>query len=178
MKKRFAAGKRALALAGLASLAVPVIAAAAMPAGSREAQTGVALPAEQYQGSVGFVTGGIGRTEAKLFERQASRHPLAIELLERHGKVDEFTADAIVKVADARGRTVLDARAGGPFMLVDLAPGRYWIQATLDNDTLKKSSVVVVRGRTSHATFEFPAHPTRVIHLSQREGVAEGGLGG
>jgi EamA domain-containing membrane protein RarD len=63
------------------------------------------------------------------FTPLASKHPLAIELLERTGKIDEFTAYAMVKISDTQGHTVLDAKADGPFMLVDLPPGRYSIQS-------------------------------------------------
>jgi len=116
------------------------------------------MPAQQHYGSVGYITGGVGEREARLFERQMSKHPLAIELLEHAGKAEEFTADAKVKIADRRGRTVLDAKADGPFMLVDLPPGRYSIVATLKHATLKKSAVVVTRNELARATFEFPAH--------------------
>src|SRR5438445_12552334 len=115
-------------------------------------------PAEQRQGAVGYITGGIGEREAKLFEQQMSKHSLAIELLEHPGKAEEFTADAKVKIADMHGHTVLDAKAGGPFMLVDLPPGRYSVVATLKHDTLKKSAVVVRHGKLARATFEFRAH--------------------
>jgi hypothetical protein len=136
-------GWRALAVAGLAAVALPAMAAASMPT-------------EEHQGSVGFITGGVGESQAKMFKRQLTKHPLAIELLQHAGKAEEFTADATVKITDQQGHTVLDAKADGPFMLVDLAPGRYSIQATLKNDTLKKHAVVVARNKTARATFEFP----------------------
>lgn len=135
---------RTLILAGLASAAFPVMA--------------MNMPAEQHRGSVSFVTGGVGETEARQFQRQLTRHPLAIEVLEHAGKAEEFTADARVKITDRHGHTVLNAETGGPFMLVDLAPGRYSIEATLKGHTLKKSSIVVAHNKTARATFEFPAH--------------------
>jgi hypothetical protein len=52
---------------------------------------------------------------------------------------------------------VLDTRASGPFLLVDLAPGRYSIVASLNQKTLRKSAVVVTRDKLARATFEFPA---------------------
>ena len=146
MSSKLKAGWMALAAAGLASISVPSMA------------TMVTMPAEQHQGAVGYITGGIGEREAKLFEQQMSKHSLAIELLEHAGKAEEFTADAKVKIADTHGHTVLDAKAGGPFMLVDLPPGRYSVVATLKHDTLKKSAVVVRHGKLARATFEFRAH--------------------
>ncbi len=135
----------------LASVALAVL------AGPASAAVKPMMPAEQYQGSVGYLTGGIGKSEAQAFEQQMGRHRLAIELLEHAGKAEEFTADARVKIVDARGRTVLDAEAAGPFMLVDLPPGRDSVVATLNHRTLKKRAVVVTQGQLARATFEFPA---------------------
>jgi len=148
MSSRLTAVSAAMAVAGLATVTVTVpVSAAVNPR----------MPAEQHQGSVEYVTGGIGKAEARLFERQMSRHRLAIELLEHAGRAEEFTADARVRITDARGRSVLDTKAAGPFLLVDLPPGRYSIIASLKNRTLKKSSVVVTHGKLARATFEFPA---------------------
>jgi hypothetical protein len=171
MKTQWIAGWRALALVGLAAVGLPAMAAP-------DTVGVVSLPVEQYQGPVGYVTGGIGQQEAKLFERQLNKHPLAIELLERAGKANEFTADAMVKIADRHGHTMLDARAGGPFMLVDLPPGRYSIQATLNDHTLRKSAVLITQSGTARATFEFPGLRAGRLRVSLLEGAAEGGLGG
>ena len=145
MKNAIKAAAAGLALAGAAMVAAPAPAAAAQ------------MPSEQHQGPVGYVSGGIGKGEAKLFERNMGQHRLAIELLERAGKAQEFTADAQVRIVDAQGRTVLDTKAAGPFVLVDLAPGRYSIFATLSGHQLRKSAVEVPRTGMARATFEFPA---------------------
>ena len=167
METKRISGWRALALAGLASVAVPVLAAAS-----------VNMPAEQYQGPVGYVTGGVGSAEAKLFEQQSSRHPLAIELLEHAGKANEFTADAMVKIADRHGQTVLDTKADGPFLLVDLPPGRYSIQARLNNQTLRKSSVMVAPDKTAREIFEFGSSRSARFLRTERQKVVDAGLGG
>jgi hypothetical protein len=144
MNPKLTAGWRALFSAGLVSMAVPAMAA-------------ISMPTEQYHGSVGYVTGGIGRREARLFENRLTDHPLAIELLEHAGKAEDFTANATVKIVDMHGHTVLDAKADGPFMLVDLPNGRYSITATLRDDTLRKSRVWIAHDKTARVTFEFPA---------------------
>jgi len=132
------------------------VAGAAMSTGPAAAAVSPPMPTEQHQGAVGYVSGGIGKAEARMFERQMGQYRLAIQLLEHAGKAEEFTADATVKIADVHGRTVLETRAQGPFMLVDLPPGRYSIVARLNNRTLKKSAVVVTRDKLARATFEFP----------------------
>jgi hypothetical protein len=161
MKTKLLAGWRVLAVVGLASVALPSM-----------AMTAMSMPAEQYRGSVGYVTGGIGEREANL-EHQLKSHPLAVELLEHAGKAEEFTANAMVRITDWHGHTVLDARAGGPFMLVDLPPGRYSIQATLAGDTLRKSHVWVTEVKTARATFEFPAGTDNWIPVRVRVASAD-----
>jgi hypothetical protein len=136
---------------------VPALAAVALAAlAGSAAAINTQMPAEQYEGSVGYITGGIGQAEAQAFERQMGRHRLAIELLEHAGRAEEFTADARVRIVDARGRKVLDTKAAGPFLLVDLPPGRYSVTATLKHRTLTKRAVVVTGDQLARATFEFP----------------------
>lgn len=132
-----------------AALSAPALAAhaAAMP-----------LPVERHQGDVGYLSGGVGEHEAGLFERAMRRHDVGIELLEHAGKKEEFTANALVRITNPGGQTVLDARAEGPFMLVDLPDGHYAVAATLNGQTLKKATLYVKRGELARATFEFPPH--------------------
>ena len=113
---------------------------------------------EQHYGQIAYATGGIGKAEAKQFESRMSSYPLAVEVLEKSGQTAEFTADADVKIADARGQTVFDAKMDGPFLLVDLPKGEYSVAASLDHKTLSERSVSVTPGHTAHATFEFPLH--------------------
>lgn len=115
-------------------------------------------PAEKHYGRVAYATGGIAQDEAARFRRLMDRYPLAIELLEKSGRKDEYTADAAVKIVDRAGRTVLDARAEGPYMLVRLVPGRYDVKAELGGRTLRKSNVEVRKGASVEAVFEFPPH--------------------
>lgn len=130
----------------LASVATSTLAAA------------VRLPPAQHDGPVSFVTGGIGDGEARAFERALPHHALAIELLEHAGTREAFTADARVRIADEQGHVVLAEQAQGPFMLVDLPPGRYAIDATLNRQTLHKPVTFVTGAQTARATFEFPSH--------------------
>jgi len=140
----------------LAALCAVPLACTAMAPAARAATP--RLPAAQHQGAVAYRSGGIGSAEAQVFERALARHPLAIELLEHDGRAEAYTADARVRITDAGGRTVLDAQAQGPFMLVDLPPGRYAVDATLHGTTLRKAVAYVTGTAPARATFEFPAH--------------------
>ena len=114
-------------------------------------------PARHTQGDSTYITGGVGERDAKRFEALVPRHRLAIEVLEHAGSISEFTAGAGVKIDNVRGKTVLDARADGPFMLVDLPPGRYSVAATLAGHGTERKAVVVGTDKVARVTFDFPA---------------------
>lgn len=117
----------------------------------------MSLPPEQHIGAVGYVSGGIGEGQAKMFESQMGKFPLTVELLERAGHRNEFTANAEVKVIDARGHQILDTKASGPFLLLDLPSGKYSIEADLAGRTVKQTAVKVAAGHHGLARLEFPA---------------------
>lgn len=150
MKSKWQWAGAVLAIAGLT-------AAGGAAAANTAADQAGAMPPQQHQGQVGFVSGGIGEGQAKLFEQQAAKHRLEVAVFEKAGKVAEFTADARIRIADAHGLTVLDTTAQGPFVLVDVPPGSYTVAATLHDRTMKKQGVrVAASGPVARATFEFP----------------------
>jgi hypothetical protein len=150
-KENIMRSKMHVGTAGVLVVAASLLAGAAF---ADEANT--SLPPEHQAGDVGYITGGVGSAEAKAFESAMPRHRLAIEVVEHMGSKEAFTADAMVKITDRRGNTLLDAQADGPFMLVDLPPGRYEVSATLGDRTLVKRTAVVSSSGLARATFEFP----------------------
>ena len=129
--------------------------AACIP-GAALAATQTLLPAERYEGPVAFITGGIGKDEAKAFERAEKRFPLALEFVDRAGKRDEFIAGANVKVTDAHGKAVLSTTVDGPFLLAKVPSGRYTVAATYGGKKMTRH--VSVAGRTRHpVVFEWKA---------------------
>lgn len=117
----------------------------------------LSLPAEQHSGAVSYVSGGIGEQQAKAFENQMGKFDLAIEVLEHAGPRNEFTANAEVKILDRGGHSVLDTKAAGPFVLVDLPAGRYTIQADLAGRTVKRPGIQIAAGHHAVAKLQFPA---------------------
>jgi len=156
----------ALRLGVVTALAVgalsPLLAAGAAHAAAPAEPSGlaIALPPAQQSGDVSWVSGGIAE-QADAFKANASRYPLTIELVERQGKSGRgmYTADAAVRIVDARdGKSVvLDAKAEGPYMLVQLPDGRYRIEATLNGHTVKAGPIDVAAGRPTRAAMVFPA---------------------
>lgn len=137
--------------AGVAALlACAALAASAQPS---------ALPAVQ-RGAAGveYVTGGIGRDESSAFDAAAAQWPLALEFAVGGGAAEraQFAADVQVAVRDARGRAVLEAVSGGPFLLARVAPGTYTVEAALQGRAQRRQ-VTVRQGASARAMFNWPA---------------------
>ena len=131
----------------LSQLAI-VLALAPAASGAAFAAGGASLPAEQHQGGIAFLTGGVGEDQAKAFEKAAPRFPLALEFVDRAGKRDEFVANVDVKLTDRHGKTVLATKADGPFLLARVPSGRYTVAATYEGKTLKRA--VQVHDNSTH----------------------------
>jgi len=100
------------------------------------------LPPEQHQGDTAYISGGIGKQEAKAFRRAVRTYPLALEFVKQAGKRDEFLAGIAVDVIDPHGKMVLTTETEGPFLLARVPSGRYTVAATYDGRTLKRTVVV------------------------------------
>jgi len=72
-----------------------------------------------------------------------------------------YLADARVSIADESGRRVLDTRLDGPWLDVELAPGRYVIDAESERQWLSRPLTVARDGRRE-LYLEFDANPDSV----------------
>jgi hypothetical protein len=120
------------------------------------AATAGTLPAEQTQGAVTYVSGGIGQEESQAFEAAAAQYPLALEFALKHTPRAEFTANVHVIVTDAKGQHILDTRSDGPFLLAKLPAGRYTVTAERKGETLTKT-VHIAPAKSAHALFLWAA---------------------
>jgi hypothetical protein len=115
-----------------------------------------ALPAERQAGGISYLTGGVADDQAAAFKQARAGYPLAIELVQRSGGKNEYTADAQVQVADLAGNVVFAARAEGPFMLVRIPPGQYRVRGTLNGRSVEAAPVTVGAQGGAQATVVFP----------------------
>ena len=124
-----------------------LIAAAALAAlaGSPAAQA-VALAPQSY-GPVTVVSGGIGVDEAAAIKQMSSRYPLRVVMSrpDGHYRVAEWLA-----IARPGGSVVVEIEGAGPWVLADLPPGRYTLQATFGGHEQRRSVVVGRDGTTVH----------------------------
>jgi hypothetical protein len=101
-----------------------------------------------------FVTGGITDDERDALGANSEPHGLKVVIVTRER--GEYLADARVVIADANGRTLLDTRLDGPFLQVELDPGRYTVDVEFERTSMKKE-IAVARGVPRELVFAFDA---------------------
>jgi len=98
---------------------------------------------QKTQGSIRYATGGIGADEVAAFKAAAPQYPLELLFAQKANPNDVYLADVKVVVKSASGQVLLDTVSGGPFLLAQLPPGKYRIEA--DNDGVVKQQVVELK---------------------------------
>ena len=124
----------------LASMLAVLSIAATVPA---MAEPATALPREQMQGTVAYVTGGIGLDESSAIIQAAPGFPLELEFVRNTMGRNEYLSDVTVTIKDHTGRTVLETVSGGPFLLARLPTGQFMVSAERSGEA--KQHVVNIR---------------------------------
>lgn len=131
----------------LATLAAAMAIACASAAWAQDDR--VPLPPTKQAGDITYVTGGVAYEEVPAFKDAKRDYPLAIEIYEKAGSKNQFTADTQVKLIDRSGDVVFDAQADGPYMLVKAPAGQYRMEASLNGKTVTRQVNVNARGTTN-----------------------------
>ena len=147
-----------------------------------------ALPPAHTEGSVTYLTGGVGKPESDAMKAVAGRYDLAFTFANRNR---EFLANVKVDISNRRGDRLLDI-VSGPILLVDLPNGSYTVRADVGGSPMVKRFDVT--GRKSHevayiwptgvdqraefAAFEIkPMLPTPIAMPPQRSDITRYGGG-
>ena len=108
-----------------------------------------ALPQENVQGAVSYISGGVGKDESDAIKQAEKRYPLALEF-SRHGAgMNEYVADVRLTIEDKAGNIVLRADSLGPFVLARMSDGRYTVKAERGGRTQVRQ-VSVAAGKSEH----------------------------
>lgn len=100
-------------------------------------------PAPSTHDGVTYVTGGVGLDESSAIRAQATRFNLHLRFTTPHG---EYLSDVDVIITSETGATVLALKSDGPFVFVQLAPGRYRIGASTNRSLENRWITVPPRG--------------------------------
>lgn len=112
---------------------------------------GGGMPQIQHQGSVEYVSGGVGLDESTALKRAASHWPLALRFT---GPTADYLSGVHVSIGGAGDTATLDAESNGPYMLVKLPPGRYTVHARY-KDQEQTRTVTVSSHPGAHADFHW-----------------------
>lgn len=112
------------------------------------AQTDVAeqLSTVQRFGNVTVLNGGADLDEAERLRRMAPQYPLRVVFSVRGG--DYAVADSFAILRD--GQLVAEVPTAGPWLLIDLPPGRYTLQARFDGRLSERVFTAGRNGATLH----------------------------
>jgi hypothetical protein len=123
----------------------------------RPATDGGSSPtAVKHQGSISYVSGGVGDEEERQLKAMASQFNLGVTLSTPDG---HFLGGARLRVIDSAGKEVLDANTSGPLFYAQLPPGAYRVEAAAAGSEATRK-VDVSQGKRSDVVFTFPAPGT------------------
>lgn len=103
----------------------------------------------QTTGGISHVSGGIGDDSIAKLESLARDFNLKLVFALQSGN---YVTDVKVVIANAKGKTLLDATSAGPWFLAKLPAGNYQIVATFEGKAVKRSVTV---GKAKLQTVDF-----------------------
>ena len=87
-----------------------------------------------------YVSGGIALGERDALEQRRTDFSLWVATAAK--KTGAYLAGVRVKIIDENGATVLDTALDGPWLLVNLKPGRYTADASFRQQTQRKTTTI------------------------------------
>ncbi len=100
------------------------------------------IPETQHSQGISYITGGVGEEEATAILAEAKQWPLMLELSQIENGRGIWIFGANIKVMSNSRQRIFEAQAQGPFMLINLMPGEYMIEATYQDVALKRGVAI------------------------------------
>jgi hypothetical protein len=135
--------------------ALACLAAAALLCAAAARADDDALPPVQHSGDISYISGGVGLDESDAIKAAGPKYPLWISFTSRVEGKDAYTAPDQVTILKAGGAPVLDLKPNGPFLLLDLPPGRYQVSAGFAAQS-RTQKVQIARGAHKRLVFSLP----------------------
>ena len=132
---------RTLVAGSVVALAVALVFALSMTPGS--ARAAEEAPQVRQIGSIAYVSGGVSEEDRMALEPIVRDFNLKLVFALRNG---EYLSDTAVVVTSARGQSVLEAKADGPWFFAKLPSGQYTVTATANGQAQRKTASVGGRG--------------------------------
>ncbi len=96
------------------------------------------IPETQYSQGISYISGGVGEGETLAILAEAKQWPLLLEMSQIKNGRGVWIFGATIQITDSKSLTIFDAQADGPYMLLNLVPGDYVIEATYQGVAQKR----------------------------------------
>ena len=97
------------------------------------------IPETLHSEGISYVTGGVGEGETAAILADAKQWPLTLELSQIENGRGVWIFGATIKIINSNKKTIFDAQADGPYMLINLEPGDYAIEASYQGVVQKRA---------------------------------------
>ena len=97
------------------------------------------IPETQNFQGISYITGGVGEGETVAILAEAKQWPLLLEMSQIENGRGVWIFGASIKISNSKKQTIFEAQADGPYMLVNLVPGDYAIEATYQGAVQKRA---------------------------------------
>ena len=96
------------------------------------------IPGTLYSQGISYITGGVGEGETVAILSEAKQWPLLLEMSQIQNGRGVWIFGATIKIKSSTKQIIFDAQADGPYMLVNLAPGDYEVEAIFEGVMQKR----------------------------------------
>lgn len=97
------------------------------------------IPETQRSLGISYISGGVGESESTAILAEAKQWPLLLELSQIENGRGVWIFGSQIKIMNSKSAVIFDAKAEGPYMLVNLDSGDYAIQASYQGVEQKKA---------------------------------------
>ena len=108
---------------------------------------GAQIPPTQSSQGISYITGGVGEEESTAILAEAKQWPLLLELSQLENGRGVWIFGSQIKILNTKNSVVFDAKADGPYMLINLPAGDYAIQASYQG-VVQNRSISVNAGQS------------------------------
>jgi hypothetical protein len=97
------------------------------------------IPQTQSSQGISYITGGVGAEESSAILAEAKQWPLLLELSQLENGRGVWIFGSQIKILSTKNTVIFDAKADGPYMLVNLIAGDYVIKASYQGVEQKRA---------------------------------------
>ena len=90
------------------------------------------IPPTLHSNEISYISGGVGEEETIAILAEAKQWPVLVELSQIENGRGVWIFGAKIKIINAKKQAIFDAQADGPYMLINLSPGDYLLQASYE----------------------------------------------